>query len=75
MSLVIDSPLEVAANPWYGYRYRYGYGNVMIAEVFQKKMAEIKRNHLYREFRRAMKDYKEGKVKTGTVSDLFNSIK
>lgn len=69
MSLVIDSTLEVAANPL------YGYGNEMIVEVIQKKMTEIKTNHLYREFRKAMKDYKEGKVKTGTVSDLFNSIK
>ena len=67
MPRIIASALELEAYPVYG--------NEMIAAFLQKKMGEIKGNSLYKEYRNALLDYKEGKVKTGTVSDLFNSIK
>jgi L-aminopeptidase/D-esterase-like protein len=67
MSRTIDSVFEFSAYPIYG--------NKMIVDILQKKLTEIKRNSIYREYRKAVKDYNEGNVKTGTVKDLFNSIK
>jgi hypothetical protein len=67
MSRVIDSAFEFSAYPFNV--------NELITEVLQEKLTEITINTLYKEYIIAMQDYKKGKVKTGTVKDLFNSIK
>ncbi len=46
----------------------------MLLDILQKRVIEEKRELLYRDYRKAMKDYQTGKVKTGSVDDLFNSI-
>lgn len=71
MPLVIDCAFEHSAYPSYGIEMSAG----VLQKKLTEKLTEIKRNSLYKEFKKAMKDYNEGKVKTGTVSDLFNSIK
>lgn len=40
----------------------------------EKRLIEEKRDLIYGEYKKAMKDYRAGNVKTGDVDDLFESI-
>ena len=46
----------------------------MIAEILNKRLIEEKRDMIYKKYKRAMKNYKIGKVKSGNVDDLFKEI-
>ena len=68
MALVIDNILdEVSKYPLYD--------KEMILGILQKRLIDEKRDLIYNEYIRAMKDYRSGKVKTGSVDDLFDSLK
>ncbi len=47
----------------------------MILEIMQKRVIDEKRNLIYNEYIRTMEDYISGKVKTGSVDDLIDSLK
>jgi hypothetical protein len=47
----------------------------MILGILQKRVIEEKRDLIYNEYVRAMEDYRSGKVKTGSVDDLFDSLR
>ena len=68
MSLAIDNILEeVSKYPLYD--------KEMLVEILHKRLIDEKRDLIYKESKKAMKDYRSGKVKTGNVDDLFNSLK
>ena len=46
----------------------------MIAEILNKRLIEEKRDLIYKEYKRAMRNYNTGKVKSGNVDDLFKEI-
>jgi hypothetical protein len=46
----------------------------MILEIVNKRIIEEKRESIYKDYKSAVKNYKSGKVKTGTVDDLFMEI-
>jgi hypothetical protein len=46
----------------------------IILDIMEKRLIEEKRNLIYGEYKKAMKDYRTGNVKTGNVDDLFESI-
>lgn len=46
----------------------------LIVDILQKRLVEEKRELIYRDYQEAMKDYKKGNVKSGSVDDLFNTI-
>jgi hypothetical protein len=46
----------------------------IILDLMKKRLIEEKRNIIYGEYKKAMKNYRSGKVKTGNVDDLFKSI-
>lgn len=46
----------------------------IISDILQKRVIEKRRHEIYKNYRRAMQDYKKGRSKSGTVDDLFKSI-
>jgi len=46
----------------------------MIVRIIEKRLIDEKRNLLYKKYKKAEKDYRKGKIKTGSVEDLFDSI-
>jgi hypothetical protein len=46
----------------------------IILDIMEKRLIEEKRNLIYGEYKKAVKDYRTGNVKTGNVDDLFESI-
>ena len=46
----------------------------LIVGILQNRLIEEKRTAIYREYQEAMSDYKEGRVKVGSVDDLFNTL-
>jgi hypothetical protein len=47
----------------------------MILGILQKRLIDGKRDLIFKEYKKAMKDYRSGKVKTGSTDDLFDSLK
>lgn len=43
-------------------------------EILHKRIIEEKREQIYNDYQKDLKDYQEGNVKTGTVKDLLNGI-
>jgi len=67
MNATLDSLLdEVAGYPIYD--------KEMILEILEKRLNEEKRELLYRKYKKAVKDFQTGKVKTGSADDLFASL-
>lgn len=46
-----------------------------IIDILNKRMIEEKRNLIVKDYKKAVKNYKMGKVKKGSVDDLFADIK
>jgi len=46
----------------------------MIAEILNKRLIEEKRELIYNEYKRVLKNCRAGKVKSGNVDDLFKTI-
>ncbi len=46
----------------------------MIADILNKRLIEEKRNLIYKEYVRAMRNFKTGRAKSGNVNDLFEEI-
>lgn len=67
MSVAIDTILDEIA------RYPVT-DKEMILDIMEKRLVEEKRELIYNDYREAVKDYEAGKVKSGGVDDLFNSI-
>jgi hypothetical protein len=51
------------------------YDQEMILGILQKRLIDKKRDLIFNEYKKAMKDYSAGKVKTGSTDDLFDSLK
>jgi hypothetical protein len=51
------------------------YDQEMILGILQKRLIDEKRDLIFNEYKKAMKDYSAGKVKTGSTDDLFDSLK
>jgi len=67
MNVVIDSLLDEVA--------KYSVPDKeMILGILQKRLIDEKRDLLYRKYKKSVKDYQSGKVKTGSATDLFNAI-
>ncbi len=47
----------------------------MLIGILQKRLINEKRDFIYKEYKKAMKDYQSGKIKSGSVDDLFSSLK
>jgi hypothetical protein len=45
----------------------------MIVEILEKRLIDEKRDFISREYKKALKDYRAGEVKIGSVDDLFGS--
>lgn len=46
----------------------------LILDILRKRIIEEKRELLYLDYQAAMRDFNQGKTKTGSVSDLFSSL-
>ncbi|MCK4763318.1 MAG: hypothetical protein KAW12_14060 [Candidatus Aminicenantes bacterium] len=46
----------------------------LIVDILKKRLVEEKREMIYKDYRQAMKDYRDGKVKSGSADDLFNAL-
>ena len=46
----------------------------MIADILNKRLIEEKRELIYKEYVRAMRNFKTGRTKSGNVNDLFEEI-
>lgn len=46
----------------------------LILYILKKRLSEEKRELIYKDYQKAMKDYENGKVKSGSVDDLFKTI-
>lgn len=46
----------------------------MILDIVRRRLVEEKRERIHREYKKATKDHRSGKTKTGSVDDLFNSL-
>lgn len=47
----------------------------IILDIVQKRLIDEKRDHIYKDYKRAMRNYQEGRVSTGNVDDLFEAVK
>jgi len=45
-----------------------------IIDILNKRVIEEKRDLILKEYKRSMRNYKSGKIKKGTTSDLFKVI-
>jgi hypothetical protein len=68
MALVIDNILDEVQ------KYPLNDQEILL-EILQKRLIDEKRDLILSEYKKAMKDYKSGNVKTGSVDDLFDFIK
>jgi hypothetical protein len=46
----------------------------MILRILEKRLVDEKRDILYKKYKKSVRDYRSGKVKTGSAEDLFDSI-
>jgi len=46
----------------------------MLVEIIQRRQVELKRLEIAREARNAMREYRQGLTKKGTVEDLFRDL-
>jgi hypothetical protein len=46
----------------------------MILDILSKRVIEEKRELLFKDYKKAMRDYSSGDIKSGTVDDIFDSI-
>jgi len=46
----------------------------MIAEILNKRLIEEKRNLIYKDYKRAMRNFKAGETQSGNAEDLFKEI-
>ena len=47
----------------------------MVEDILHKRIIEEKREEIYSDYQEALKDYKEGKCKSGSVEDLIKDMK
>lgn len=47
----------------------------MVEDILHKRIIEERREEIYSDYQHALKDYKEGKYKSGSVEDLIKDMK